>query len=219
MKADYQAATVKAYETILAYGISSVPVDPLPIIRSIPGVFVVSFTEMSYGIGIKRETLLSTIGDQCQDAVTSVRKKGEDLFYIVAYNQRLPYYMLQRALARELGHIVLRHDGSRPEDIRTAEAICFSQHLLCPRPLIKGIQDAGIPLTVEMLGTLTGCYGRCLSAMRKSEGVRVPPEINRSVRERFKGYINNFAEYRSLITYEDESPIANFGSYMEGYED
>ena len=219
MKPDFQAATIKAYETILNYGISSVPVDPLPIIRSISGVFVVSFTEMSYGIGIKRETLLSTIGDQCQDAVTSVRKKGDDLFYIVAYNQRLPYYMLQRALARELGHIVLRHDGSRPEDVRTAEAVCFAQHLLCPRPLIKGIQDAGIPLTVEMLGTLTGCYGRCLAVMRKTEGVHVPAEINRAVRDRFKGYIENFADYRSLITYEDESPIANFGTYMEGYED
>lgn len=219
MTPDFKTATVKAYETILNYGITSTPVDPLPIIRSIPGVFVVSFTEMSYGIGIKRETLLSTFGDQCQDAVTSVRKRDGQLLYIVAYNQRLPYYMLQRALARELGHIILRHDGSRPEDVRTAEAICFSQHLLCPRPLIKGIQDEGIPLTVEMLGTLTGCYGRCLAAMRKQKGVSVPPELNRSVKEHFAEYIRNFADYRSVVTYDDESPIADFGLFMDGYED
>lgn len=219
MKPDFQKAATKAYETILNYGIKAVPVDPLAIIRNLPNVFTVSFTEMSYGIGIKRETLLSTIGDPCQDAVTSVRRKGDKLFYIVAYNQRLPYYMLQRALARELGHIILEHDGSRPEDVRTEEAVCFSQHLLCPRPLVKGIQDAGIPLTVEMLGTLTGCYGRCLSAMRKSQGVRISPEVNRAVRERFADYIKQLAEYRSVVTYDDESPIANFGPFMDGYEE
>lgn len=219
MKPDFQRAATKAYETILNYEIASVPVDPLSVIRRIPNVFTVSFTEMSYGIGIKRETLLSTIGDQCQDAVTSVRKKGNKLFYVVAYNQRLPYYMLQRALARELGHIILQHDGSRPEEVRTEEAVCFSQHLLCPRPLIMGIRDAGLVLTVEMLGTITGCYGRCLSQMRKSEGVRVDPEINREVRDRFFNYITQLKEYRSIVTYDDESPIADFGTFMDGYED
>ena len=219
MTPDLKKATTKAYETILNYGITSVPVDPLSIIRGLPNVFTVSFTEMSYGIGLKRETLLSTIGDQCQDAVTSVRRVGDHLFYIVAYNQRLPYYMLQRALARELGHIILEHDGSRPEEVRTEEAVCFSQHLLCPRPLIKGIQDAGITLTVEMLGTLTGCYGRCLAAMRKTEGARIAPEINRAVRDRFADYISKLAEYRSVVVYEDESPIADFGPFMDGYEE
>ena len=219
MTPDFQKATVKAYETILNCEITSVPVDPLPIIRNIHNVFVVTFTEMSYGIGIRRETLLSTIGDQCQDAVTSVRRKDGELLYVVAFNQRLPYYMLQRALARELGHIVLQHDGSRPEEVRTAEAVCFAQHLLCPRPLIKGIQDAGIQLTVEMLGTVTGCYGRCLAAMRKSSGVHISPEINRAVRNHFTEYIKNLAEYRSVITYDDESPIADLGPFLDGYEE
>lgn len=219
MTPDFQTATIKAYETIIKYGISSAPVDPLPILRRIPGVFVVSFTEMSYCIGIKRETLLSAIGDQCQDAVTSVRRDGDDLSYIVAYNQRIPYYMLQRAFARELGHIILRHDGTRPEEVRTAEAVCFAMHLLCPRPMIRGISDTGLTLTVEMLGTLTGCYGRFLAQMRRMEGVRVPPDLNRAVRDQFGDYIENVADYHAFVKYEDESPVANFGSYMDGYEE
>lgn len=219
MTPDFQNAAIKAYETILKYGIASAPVDPLPILRQSPGVMVVSFTGMSYCIGIKRETLLSAIGGQCQDAVTSVRRSGDDLTYIVAYNQRIPYYMLQRAFARELGHIILRHDGSRPEEVRTAEAVCFAMHLLCPRPLIRGISDTGIPLTVEMLGTLTGCHGRFLSQMRRTDGVCVPADLNRAVREQFRDYIGKVVEYYALVQHEDESTAANIKSYMDGYEE
>jgi Predicted Zn peptidase len=219
MTPDFQIAATKAYETILTHGINSAPVDALPIIRSIPNAFVVTFTEMAYGIGIRRDTLLTTFGDQCQDAVTSVRRCGNELYYIVAYNQRMPYYMLQRAFARELGHIVLGHDGSRPEDVRHAEAQLFAMHLLCPRPMIKAIENTGVQITVEMLGTMTGCYGRCLALMRKAEGVRVPSELNRAVREKFADYVENFLCYHQATQYDDESPVANFGSFMDGYEE
>lgn len=219
MTPDFQTATIKAYETILNHGITSAPIDALPILRSLPNAFVVTFTEMAYGIGIRRDTLLTTFGDQCQDAVTSVRRSGDQLYYIVAYNQRMPYYMLQRAFARELGHIVIGHDGSRPEDVRYAEAQLFAMHLLCPRPMIKAIEDAGVRVTVEMLGTLTGCYGRCLAQMRKAEGVRVPPDLNRAVRDNFADYIKNFLDYHHAVQYDDESPVANFGSFMDGYEE
>lgn len=219
MTPDFQAATTAAYETILKYGITSAPVDALPIIRSLPNTFVVSFTEMAYSIGLKRDTLLTTIGDQCQDAVTSVRRNGDQLYYIVAYNQRMPFYMLQRAFARELAHIVLGHDGSRPEEVRTAEAQLFAMHLLCPRPMVKAIENAGVQITVEMIGSLTGCYGRCLAMMRKAEGVYVPPELNRAVRDNFADYVRNFLDYHTVVSYEDESPVANFGTFMDGYEE
>lgn len=219
MMPDFTKAAIKACETILRYGITCTPVTPLPILSRIPGVFVVSFTEMSDSIGIDRKTLLSTIGSQCQDAVTSFRYHEGEPKYIVAYNQRLPFYMLQRALARELGHIVLGHDGTGPEDVRSAEAQFFGMHLLCPRPMIRSIMDTGTQITVEMLGTLTGCYGRCLAQMRKAEGVRIPPELNRAVREKFADYVNNFIDYHQTVSYEDESPAADFGTFMEGYEE
>ena len=127
--------------------------------------------------------------------------------------------MVQRALARELGHIVLGHDGSRPEEVRTAEALCFAQHLLCPRPLLYAIQEAGVPLTLEVVGNVTGCYERCMAGMRKFPGVRVPAELNRAVRDLFSEYINNFLAFQPFLTWDDRSAIADFGSFMEGYEE
>ena len=131
----------------------------------------------------------------------------------------LPEYLLQRAIARELGHIVLGHDGSRTEEVRMMEAMFFARHLLCPRPLIKAIQDANIPITIETLGLITGCYERCLVGLQKSHGVFVTPELNRQVRELFSAYIQNFIDCQSILTANDDSMLVNFGSYMDNYQE
>ena len=127
--------------------------------------------------------------------------------------------MMQRAVARELGHAVLGHDGSRPEDVRTMEAMFFARHLLCPRPLIRAIQDANIPITVETLGLITGCYERCLVGMQKSHGVHVAPELNRMIREQFSAYVENFIACQSILTANDDSMLVNFGTFMDNYEE
>ena len=46
------------------------------------------------------------------------------------YNSSLPDFLLRRTLARELGHVVLEHDGTGPEDVWMEEARCFAYHLL-----------------------------------------------------------------------------------------
>lgn len=219
MKPDFVTATLKATETLIKYNIDSAPVVPLPIFKKMNGVLVLSFAEVSAYIGMDRQDVVDTFSVEQHDAVTSVHFDNGKVRYLVAYNQRLPFYMLQRALCRELGHIILGHDGSRPDDVRLAEAQCFAYNMLCPRPLIKAIQDSGTKLTVEVLGTITGCYGRCLASMRKIPGVHVPPEMNRQIREQFTDYLNNFLDFHSHISSEDESPIADFGTFMEGYEE
>ena len=113
-----QAAAIKAAEVLIQYGICTAPVDPLPVLKTWPGVFVVSFAEMSEHLGMDRHHLVSICGDDNQDAVTSVHFDGGSVRYIVAYNQQLPFHIVKRALARELGHIALGHDGTRPEDVR-----------------------------------------------------------------------------------------------------
>ena len=127
--------------------------------------------------------------------------------------------MLQRALARELGHIVLGHDGSRPEDVRTEEALVFARHLLCPRPVIHALQESGIKLTVEVLGNVTGCYEKCLAGLRKTPGAHIPAIANRIMRGQFADYIDDFIRFQSIIQDEDESPLADFGTYMDNYEE
>ena len=218
MTADYQRSALKAAETLITYKISAAPVSPIPIIKSLPDVLLLPFAEMALKIGEDRDQIIRTFGE-AQDAVTSVHIASGGLRYVVAYNQRLPAYIIQRALARELGHILLQHDGSRPDDVRYEEAIVFARQLICPRPLIKAIMDSGIRLTVEALGNVTGCYERCLAGLRKTPGVSIPPEMNRRIRAQFADYVTDFVKFQPILSREDETPIADFGTFMDGYED
>lgn len=216
---DFDRAATKAAEILIKYGITTAPVDPIPIFKKAKGFNVVTFTEMSRLIGMDREALVSTFEVENHDAISSAYIDGCKRHYIVAYNMRLPQYLVQRALARELGHIVLGHDGSRPEEVRDAEAMCFAHHLLCPRAMIHAIQESGVKITVEVLGNTTGCYERCLIGMRRTPETHVPPELNRKIHEQFKEYLDDFLDFQSFLSKDDDSMIANFGSFMDGYEE
>lgn len=218
MTPNYEAAATCALETLIKYRIASAPVSPLPILKSMPRVLVVSFAEMAQNTGKDRETILSVLGEN-RDAATAVKEINGEIRHLVAYNQRLPFYMIQRALARELGHIVLGHNGTLPEKTRMAEAYCFAHHLLCPRPLVYALRQSGIRLTVEVVGSATGCFERCLAGMRKEPGVYIPPELNRLVRDQFGDYIRDFIDFQQFLEPDDESATADFGRYMEGYEE
>ena len=219
MTPDFDRAATKAAEILIKYGIGTAPVDPIPIFKKAPGFNVVTFTEMSQMIGMDRSDLVSAFSTENHDAVSSAHIKDGKIHYLVAYNMRLPQYIIQRALAREMGHIVLGHDGSRPENVRNAEALCFAHHLLCPRALIHAIQESGTKITVEVLGNTTGCYERCLIGMRREPATHVPAELNRKVKEQFKDYIADFLDFQSYLSLEDDSMIANFGTFMDGYEE
>ena len=219
MTPDYDNAAIKATETLLKYRVSTAPVMPLRILKSMRGVIVLSFAEMADTMGVDRQTAVHLFGDANQDAATIVKRVDDKLRYVIAYNQRLPLYLLQRSLARELGHIVLQHDGSRPDDVRTEEVITFARYFLCPRPLVRAMQDAGVTLTVELIGNMTGCYERCLAGLRKTPGAHVPAELNRLVKEQFHDYIENFLDFHRFIAPEDHSAVVDFGTYMDNYED
>ena len=219
MTPDYDRAATAAAEILIKYGINTAPVDPIPIFKKADGFNVVTFTEMSNMIGMDRNSIISAFSAENHDAVSSVYMKEGKPHYLVAYNMRLPQYIVQRALAREMGHIVLGHDGTRPEYVRNAEALCFAHHLLCPRALIHAIQAAGMKITVEVLGNTTGCYERCLIGMRKTPATHVPADLNRQIREQFADYISDFLDFQSYLSLDDDSMIANFGTFMDGYEE
>lgn len=219
MTPDFDRAATAAAEILIKYGVSTAPVDPIPIFKRAPGFNVITFTEMSKLIGVHRNDLVSAFDAENHDAVTSVHVRNGEKHYIVAYNMRLPQYLVQRALAREMGHIVLGHDGTLPQDVRNAEALCFARHLLCPRALIHAIRQAGVMITTEVLGNTTGCYERCLIGMRKTPATHVPAELNRQIREQFTPYIEEFLDFQTYLSQDDDSMIANFGTYMDGYEE
>lgn len=217
MTPNFDLAATKATETLIEYHISTAPVDPLPVLKKFPGVVVVPFAEAAHKVGMERETLLDMMGNESRAAVTTIQQIDGETRYIVVYNQRMPFVLLQRALARELGHIVLKHDGTRPVDVRMEEAYTFALHFLCPRALIRMLQESEYPLTVETLGNVTGCFGGCLSRMSQLPGVNVPAELNTAIKAQFSDYMNNFLRYQPTLSREDASPLADFGSYMDNY--
>ena len=219
MTPDYENAAIKATETLIKFGISTTPIDPLPMLKKTPNVYVMTFSEMSEKTSVDRCDILRTLGQQNQDAITTVFNENGERKYIVSYNMLLPAKYVDRALARELGHIVLGHDGSRQEDVRDAEAKCFANHLLCPRPLIHSIQATGIRFTVDMLGSVTGCYDYCLSCIQKLPPVHVPPDLNRKLRDQLMPYLINLFEFLRYASMRDGSAVADLGSFMEGYEE
>lgn len=219
MTPDYDRAATKATETLIRFGVSTTPIDPLPMLKNTPNVYVMTFAEMSEKTSIDRCDIIKTLGQQNQDAITTVFNEGGERRYIVSYNMLLPSKYVDRALARELGHIVLGHDGTRPEEVRDAEARCFAHHLLCPRPLIHSIQATGIRLTVETIGSVTGCYDYCMSCMRQQPPVHVPEELNRQLRDQFMPYLINLFEFLRYASLRDGSALADLGSYMDGYEE
>ena len=99
---------------------------PLQILKNLKHVGAASVADASARYGINREALLSMFDDGNQDAITMYRNGS----YLVIYNQELPCRIIRHAVARELGHIVMEHDGSRPEDVRMAEANYFAEQFL-----------------------------------------------------------------------------------------
>lgn len=128
MQPDYEAASAKAKEVIEKYPVSSIVDAPLEVLKSMPGVLVLSYEEASSKINMDRTNLLCIHNNH--KAITYVDVSEGRPKYVVVYNQKVPFEEVRKSLARELGHIVLGHNGSLPEDIRTEEAICFADKYL-----------------------------------------------------------------------------------------
>lgn len=218
MTPDYDRAAVAAMNLLIENNITETPIKPMPILLNYKGVRVMPFTHMADEAGIEREDLIPMFGSN-QDAATFHLSMGiNDVRYIVVYNMRLPFEIIWRGVARELGHIVLGHDGvTRPQEVRRAEAMCFAHHLISPRPIINIIRQSGIPLTMNVLANTTGCSEECVDDMRMIPGAHVPKELNIKVRKLFKRGINEYLRFHAASPVADKSPIVDFGTYMDDY--
>lgn len=115
---NYQRATEKAEEAVSRFGACSSPDDLLQILSMLPNVSVFALS------------VDSVPGREAWDAFSCVRQHGSGFQYIVVYNRALPPLTLASVLARELGHVILEHDGSDSESVWMAEAVCFSRRFL-----------------------------------------------------------------------------------------
>lgn len=215
---DYDRAATMAMETLIANSITETPVDSLSILLKYPGVRVMSFTRFAMQAGMDRQELIPLFGENQDAATFRLGMNIEDVEYVVVYNMRLPYEIIWRGVARELGHIVLGHDGiTRPSDVRLAEAMCFAHHLISPRPIIKMLQDS-VPLTMNVLTATTGCSDECVDDLRMIPGVHVPADLNRQVRDLFSRGIGEYINFYKAAK-NDRSPVIDLGHYMDFYEE
>jgi len=215
---DYDRAATAAAQTLMKYGVKATPVSPLPILKQIDHVIVQSFSEMSDAVGMERKDLVPMFGKN-RDAISSIHSKDGRQIYVVAYNGMLPFNMVQRALARELGHIVLKHQDNTPEN--KAEAECFAYNLLCPRALIHFMQVTNVRITMDLLANLTGMFSQSLIAMRRIPETHVPANLNKFVRSQLMPFMMNLFDYYQYehAFLKDGSALADFGSFMDGYEE
>ena len=220
MTPDYDLAATRAIEILIARHITETPIPSMPILLDYPGVRIMSFSSIADQAEVERDDLVPMFGWN-QDAVT-LRLSGEpdDVQYVVIYNMKLPHEQIRRSIARELGHIVLGHDGqTRPMDVRMAEALCFAHHLLTPRPIIHMIRQSGIPFTLNVLSHTTGCSADCVDELRTIPGARVPADLNRQVRDLFAPHISEYIRFHVAAPKTDTSPVIDFGTYMDHYEE
>ena len=216
---DFDRAATMAMETLIKNGITETPIDSLSILLKYPGVRVMSFTKFATQAGVDRSDLIPLFGANQDAATFNLDMNIEGVKYVVVYNMRLPYEIIMRGVARELGHIVLGHNGvTRTPEVRKAEAMCFAHHLISPRPVIRMLQDS-IPLTMNVLTATTGCSEECVDEMRDIPGAHVAPEINRQVKELFERGITEYISFYNAAKKEDKSPLIDFGKFMENYEE
>lgn len=217
MRADFDRAATKAMEVLIQNSISETPIDSLSILLSYPGVRVMSFTRFAMQAGMKRHDMMPIFGENQDAATFHLGMEMEGVEYVVVYNMRLPHEIIMRGVARELGHIVLGHDGmTRPTQIRMDEAKCFAHHLLSPRPILQMLRES-IPLTMNVLTATTGCSDECVEEMREIPGVNVPADLNKKVRDLFSRGISEYIHFYQASPKHDRSPVIDLGNFMDGY--
>lgn len=216
---DLDAAAIRAMEILQSHGITETPIRPLEFLEEYEKVRVMPFTKMAQSAGMERKDLVPLFGSN-QDAALFHMDGMENVEYVLVYNMRLPIEIIYRGIARELGHIALGHDGmTRHPEARKAEAMTFAHHLLCPRPVIRLIQESGVPLTMDVLTETMGCSDVCVSNMQTIPGVHVPAELNRAVRDLFAPRILEYISFHVASQMKDRSGVIDLGTYMDFYEE
>lgn len=218
---DLDTAAIKAMEILRDHRITETPINPLDFLTEYDNVRIMPFTRMAQIAGMERSDLVPMFGSNQDAALFHMAMPGMDTVdYVIVYNMRLPIEIIYRGIARELGHIALGHDGlTRHPEARMKEALTFAHHLLCPRPIIRLIQESGMPMTMDVLTETMGCSDVCVSDMQTIQGVHVPKELNREIRDLFAPRLLEYIRFHQSSPMTDKSPVLVLGSYMDFYEE
>ena len=222
-KPDFDRAATAAMQLLVDRNNPETPVRSMDILLHYPRVRVLPYTQAAEQAGMDRQDLIFLFGNREAALFRLDMPENPDLKdvdYLVFYNMLLSDEVVRRGVARELGHIVLGHDGTtRPYEVRLAEARCFAHHLLTPRPIIHILQQSGHPITLDMLVETTGCSDSCVDELQHIPGAHVPAALNNQVREIYAPHIQEYISYHFSPFKADHSHVVDFGSFMDYYEE
>lgn len=161
-----------AYRVLAVKGISTLPVDPLALLRACRDTAVYTTADAADILDMKAadlERLLSA-----SDAVTFAQSAEGRMRCIVLYRPGGNPARLRFTLAHELGHRVLGHRAREAADER--EADCFASHLLCPEPVLSQLLERQGALAPETVAVACYVSPACAKAALRRRRVSQPDE-------------------------------------------
>lgn len=180
---DYHRATRLAYRTLLATAADRLPIDVEAIVGCCQNTHVLSY---SAAYSLTGETFLGLRDGPSKLAMTIRRDADDETHYLIVWqdcvlDRRSGLYRF--TLAHELGHIVLRHArGDSPAE--EAEANCFAQHLLCPRPALEAMRPTNY-VDVSFACDVSYSVARIAFAALHREGHCVDRDMADGIRQAF----------------------------------
>lgn len=177
---DYDRAATMAYRCITALGVNRMPIDPLFMLKKCRNVALKPYS------ALREEAHMSawefdrhvSVG---QDAFVARRSRQGKVHYLVCYEDEGNPARRRFTLAHELGHIVLGHtdQGAYEEE----EANHFAMHLLCPRPVLRQLEQQSAPLCAERIATVCFISVSCAMALERAKPCSVSPDLLRQVND------------------------------------
>ena len=221
MKPHFTNAATQATKVLIKYNVARTPVYPQQIIQASPIATMISFADLAMFADVERSSILKAMHEENELAMSFVYKKSDGSpHYLFAFNRKKPIGEVRFALAVELGHIYLGHTGYRDNETRFAESLCFTHHLIFPRPLIKLLQERGFIFTNRSFARIFGECSDFLDELVTSPSVTISAELNRAVKEQFTPYVDALADAGILSLPMDPSEqILDLSQYMQGYEE
>lgn len=132
---NYKKATNAAYQLLAKKKLLALTTNVISIVEDLlEDCVIITYGQACFLYGYTLE-LLSKVSEFGFSIISGNKR-------IILYNENVPYGSIRFTVAHEIGHAVLKH---RDEEDPAAEkeANCFARNLLCPIPVVYGLDLKG----------------------------------------------------------------------------
>lgn len=170
---DLRRAERLAYRVLAASRITSLPVEPLPILRACRDTRVLTCQEAADGLNMPANQF-DRLFDRT-DAVTYRSGEGKQSQYLIIYQPGGNPARLRFTLAHELGHRLLGHTGADAAEEREADH--FASHLLCPEPVVLRLREQQEAFPAELAARVFYVSPACARMLSLRPASRTDPVL------------------------------------------